>query len=210
MDIRRERPVDAVIFDFGGVLANEGFFDGLAEMAHRTGKDTEFVTETAVDIIRGDGYAVHRIDEAEFWRRFRDRTGISGADDALRDELLSRFVLREHMFRRVDKLREAGYKVAILSDQTNWLEELEHRHGFYGKFDVVHNSWLTGYTKKDTEAFTGMLSALGVEPSRTLFVDDHAGHIRRAQALGLRTIHYTDRESFERQFANHCPDLGDA
>ncbi|MFK4764509.1 HAD family hydrolase [Desulfobaculum sp. SPO524] len=204
----QQKAVDAVIFDFGGVLAEEGFFQGLAHIAEVAGKDREHVAETAVDIVRKDGYGEGRIDEAEFWRRFRERTGVSGSDADLREELLSRFVPRGFMFAAVDNLRKAGYKVAILSDQTNWLEELEERHSFCSRFDVVHNSWKTGVTKKDTAAFTGMLDALGVAPQRAAFIDDHGGHIRRARALGLHAIHYTDRESFERELANLCPEAG--
>lgn len=205
---KNNRAVDAVIFDFGGVLAEEGFFKGLTHVAEVQGIDRELLTETAVDIVRKDGYGTGAIDEAEFWRRLRDKTGVKGTNEELRNELLSRFIPRDFMFRYVDNLRRDGYKVAILSDQTNWLDELEARYDFFRKFEVVHNSWRTGKTKKETEAFTDLLSTLGVPAERALFVDDHGGHIRRAVKLGLKTIHYTDRESFETELANLCPGIG--
>lgn len=201
------RKVDAVIFDFGGVLAEEGFFNGFKAIAKRHGMDPGGVAETAVDVIRGEGYVEGRTSEAMFWDEFRQRTGIALSDEELRDEVLSGFVLRDWMFAAVDKLKKAGYKVAILSDQTNWLEELDAEHGIYGRFDLVLNSFRIGRTKKDPSLFDEVVLALGTEPGRTLFVDDFDGHIRRAEGRGLKAIHYTGRESFERQFSKYCPDV---
>lgn len=199
------RQVDAVIFDFGGVLAEEGFFDGFRVLAEAQGIDYALLSETAVDLCRKDGYCVACIDEDEFWRRLKARTGLAGDDVTLRGELLSRFVLRPWMFELVDKLRTAGYKVAILSDQTNWLEELDARHGIFRRFDLVWNSWRTGRTKKAPDLFDDFAAALGVEPGRTLFVDDHGGHVRRAREQGMKAIHYIGREDFARRINDICP-----
>lgn len=201
------RAVDAVIFDFGGVLAEEGFFNGFRAIAERHGMDPGGVAETAVDVIRRGGYVEGRTSEEDFWEEFKSRTGITLTVEDLREEILGGFTLRDFMFRYVDNLREAGYKVAILSDQTNWLEELDAEHGIYRRFDLVINSYRLGKTKKDSSIFDEIVKALGVEPGRALFVDDFDGHIRRADGRGLKTIHYTSRESFERQFRKICPGM---
>lgn len=201
------RTVDAVIFDFGGVLAEEGFFAGFRHIAELHGMDPGGLAETAVDVIRGGGFVEGRTSEEDFWEEFKARTGIVLSDAELRQEILSRFTLRPWMFDYVDKLRGAGYKVAVLSDQTNWLEELDAIHGIYGRFDLVLNSFRIGKTKKDPSLFDETVGALGFDPERVLFVDDFDGHIRRADSRGLKTIHYTGRESFERQFKKYCPDI---
>ncbi|WP_461210141.1 HAD family hydrolase [Desulfocurvus sp. DL9XJH121] len=199
------RRVDAVIFDFGGVLAEEGFVAGFEAIARDRGLDTEAVTEAAFAIIREDGYAEGRTDEAAFWAAMRSAAGITGTDAELRAELLDRFKPRPWMFDLVDKLSAAGYKVAILSDQTNWLEELDARFGVFARFDLVWNSWRTGRTKKDPAVFTDMARDLGLAPGRCLFVDDHAGHVRRALDRGMRAIHYVGREAFLGELNDYCP-----
>ncbi|BBD08279.1 HAD family hydrolase [Desulfovibrio ferrophilus] len=199
------RQVDAVIFDFGGVLAEEGFFDGFRALSEAQNIDFTLLSETAVDLAREGGYAEGRIDEQEFWVRLRTQTGLEGTDAELRHELLSRFILRPWMFEYVDKLRAAGYKVAVLSDQTNWLEELDAKHGMLQHFDLVWNSYRTGRTKKEPALFDDFTLALGVAPERALFVDDHGGHIRRAEARGMKAIHYVGREDFERRINEICP-----
>ncbi|MBU1001148.1 MAG: HAD family phosphatase [Proteobacteria bacterium] len=199
------RQVDAVIFDFGGVLAEEGFFDGFRVLAEAQGIDYTLLSETAVDLARAGGYAEGRISEQEFWTRLKAQTELTGSDAELRQELLSRFILRPWMFECVDKLKAAGYKVAILSDQTNWLEELDAEHGIFRRFDLVWNSHRTGRTKKEPALFDDFAAALGVSPERVLFVDDHGGHVRRAEAQGMKAIHYIDREDFTRRINDICP-----
>lgn len=199
------RPLDAVIFDFGGVLAEEGFFDGFKALAEAQDIDFTLLSESAVDLCRKDGYCWAAIDETEFWKRLRERTGVAGSDAELRRELLSRFVLRPWMMQTVDKLKAAGYKVAILSDQTNWLRELDAELGFMSRFDLVWNSYETGRTKKEPELLADFAAALGTTPERCLFVDDHGGHVRRADRLGMPAIHYIGREDFERRLNDICP-----
>ena len=48
----------AVLFDFGGVLATEGFREGLQETARRQGLDPREVHMTGMDAIYDSGYIV--------------------------------------------------------------------------------------------------------------------------------------------------------
>ncbi|HOP52409.1 MAG TPA: HAD-IA family hydrolase, partial [Synergistales bacterium] len=95
-----------------------------------------------------------------------------------------------------------GYIVAMLTDQAEWLKELDSTTPFLHLFDPVINSWDTGKTKKDPTAFTDLAAAAGVKPEEILFVDDNEGNIERAASMGLKTILYVDRESFEREMGS--------
>ncbi len=102
--------VDTVLFDFGGVLAEEGFANGLRAIAQRHGMNENEFFVLARELIYGTGYVTGRSDEAAYWQAIRDRTGITDSDDDLRNEILSRFVPRPFMFDIVRKLRGCGYK----------------------------------------------------------------------------------------------------
>ena len=52
-------------------------------------------------------------------------TGVRGEDAYLRDQVLSRFVLRPAMIELVRALRRKGVITTILSDQTDWLDKLD-------------------------------------------------------------------------------------
>ncbi len=196
--------VDTVLFDFGGVLAEEGFANGLRAIAQRYGVNENEFFVLARELIYGTGYVTGRSDEAAYWQAIRDRTGITDSDEELRNEILSRFVLRPFMLDIVRKLRGWGIKTAILSDQTNWLDELEARLDFFKFFDAVYNSYHLGKSKAEVSHFSEITSRMKDRPGRVLFVDDDEAHCQRARKTGLNAIRYAGRDHFLRDFAQYC------
>jgi putative hydrolase of the HAD superfamily len=188
--------IDVVLFDFGGVLAERGFEEGLRAIAIRNGLNEESFHALVLDLIHATGYLTGHSDERTFWQTIRDKTKIRDDDTTLRNEILSRFILRPWMFDIVKKLRESGINVVILSDQTNWLDELNERHDFFKLFDVVFNSYHLGKSKVDPAHFTDTISRLGSTPEKLLFIDDTGAHCETARKAGIHAIQFVDRESF--------------
>lgn len=188
--------IKGVLLDYGGVLAEEGFREGLKAIGRVNGLSPDEFFELGATLVYKTGYVVGASDEAAYWRLLRDTTGIKGTDEDLRREILDRFVLREWMVPIVRSLREQGLKLAILSDQTQWLDELDERDGFFKEFDAIFNSFHLGKGKKDPEVFLDVAARLGLQPSELVFVDDNPGNIERARSKGLHGILFTDRESF--------------
>jgi HAD superfamily hydrolase (TIGR01509 family) len=200
-----QNAVRAVLFDFGGVIAEEGFHEGILAIARRNGLEPERFFRAVDAIIYETGYLTGRADEATFWNEVRRKTGAAGTDRDLRDEVLKRFVLRPDMVRTADRLRSRGLIVAILSDQTNWLDEMDRRTALSAHFDRVFNSFDIHKSKRDASLFGEVCAALGVKREETLFVDDNEDHIRRAKAEGLRTIQFTTVEDFIGRLGRHVP-----
>lgn len=199
--------VEVIFFDFGGVLAEEGFSKGLISIAHLNGLDPELFVRTAFEVTFRDGFVIGKSDEKTFWQTLREHTDIKGSDKDLRNEVLSRFELRTWMLELIKKLKKASIRLAILSDQTNWLDELEAQYNFFKWFDRVFNSYYMGKCKKDPSIFDDILDEMGTTPERSLFVDDNRGNIERARQKGLHTIHYQNREAFEHELISFCPFL---
>ena len=196
--------IDAALFDFGGVLAEEGYANGLYAIALKHGMDKDGFLRLAREIIYGIGYVTGKTGEAHYWQAIRDRTGIKDTDENLRNEILSRFVPRPYMLDLVKRLRSQGVRVAILSDQTNWLDELDVRLDFFGSFDAVYNSYHLGKSKADVSHFADVVSRMKDTPGRILFVDDDEAHCQRARSAGLKAIRYAGRDAFEKEFALYC------
>jgi putative hydrolase of the HAD superfamily len=182
-------------------LAEEGFHDGLYAIARSQGLDPDEVHQAGMEAVYDTGYILGRGSEANFWREMRQRTGIVGDDTTLAREILDRFVLRPGMLAAVRALRQQGITVAILSDQTDWLERLDSRDGFLAAFDQVFNSYRLGKGKRDPSAFDDAVRSLGVAPHEALMVDDLPGNVARAAARGLRTILFRDEASFLAELA---------
>ncbi len=192
----RPESIRAVLLDFGGVIAEEGFRRGLEAIALRNDVDPAALYREAEDAIYDTGYIAGCGTEADFWERLRRRTGIEGADEALAGEILRRFALRPGMIAAVRALRRQGVVVAILSDQTDWLERLDVRDRFFVEFDRVFNSYRLGKGKRDATVFDDVVRALGVAPGETLFVDDNPGHVERARSRGLAAVLFRNEDAF--------------
>ena len=189
----------SILFDFGGVLAEEGFRKGLRAIAMKNHLNPDNFFTAATDLIYQTGYITGVTDEYNYWKTLREKTGIVGSDEELREEILSRFIIRPVMLEHVERLKFRGFTVAILSDQTNWLEEINAKNSFYHYFDYVFNSFRLRKSKRDPSVFSDVCSIMGRKTEEALFVDDTADNIKRASEEGLATIHFKDMSDFESQ-----------
>ncbi len=187
----------AVLFDFGGVLAEEGFREGLKAIARKKGLDPEDFYKISADLVYQTGYVTGRRDEHFYWNAVRKKTGLKGDDREFREEILKRFKLRRESIAVVKKIKSSGLIVAILSDQTNWLDELDQRSPFHHHFNYVFNSFHLRKTKRDPSIFRDVCALLGVRPQEVLFVDDNLENVKRAKSQGLRAIHFRGVHEFQ-------------
>jgi putative hydrolase of the HAD superfamily len=188
--------IQAVLFDFGGVLAEEGFSHVLESLAEQQGLQVQDMTAAGARAVYDSGFVLGRATESEFWSLLRQRTGLRGDDAALTAKILSGFTVRPWMRELVQRLGAQGYVTGILSDQTDWLDRLDSRQHFYRLFDRIYNSYYLGKGKRDPSLFSDVAADLGLPPASILFVDDSAGNVARAAAAGMQTIQYVDRETF--------------
>ena len=198
-------PVRAALFDFGGVIAEEGFRNGLIALAREQGLDAADMPHLGADAVYDSGFVVGRGSAADFWALLRRRTGLRGEDADLTRRILDGFVVRPWMMEHVGRLGHRGIITGILSDQTHWLDDLDRRDHFFGEFQRVYNSYHLGKGKRDASLFSDVAGDLRLPASAILFIDDDAGNIRRARDSGFLTIHYTDRQSFEEALSTLLP-----
>jgi putative hydrolase of the HAD superfamily len=94
-------------------------------------------------------------------------------------------------------LRERGLRTGLLSN-THWPRDLHERWlaaaGLLELLDVRLYTSDMGHMKPHPEAFRALLSAVGVEGDRAVFVGDRLrDDISGAQGVGMRTVHMTGR-----------------
>lgn len=196
--------IDTVLLDFGGVLADEGFRNGLAAIGRLSGADSDAVVRKGHELVVTTGYVTGRGTEEHWWEALRAETGIRGTAEALRGEILGRFTLRPRMLDMARQLRDRGITTGILSDQTNWLDELDRRHGLYGLFDFVFNSYHMGKSKHDPTHFDDVLKLLNRQGRQVLFIDDTASHIERARQRGWAATRFQNEEDVLRTLTALC------
>ena len=190
--------VKALVLDFGGVLADEGFREGLKAIARNNGLNPEEFFVVARNLIYDTGYVTGETDEHAYWEALRVKTKVRNGDNELRREILSRFVLRRPMLEEIRRVRAKGAIVALLTDQTNWLDEINQQEPFYQCFDHVFNSFSLKKSKRDATLFDDVAGQLGARPHEILFADDTPENLERAQARGWKTLRFTNVENFRK------------
>lgn len=195
MNLRNPKDIAAVLFDFGGVIADEGFADGLRAIAESQGLDGDQVLAAATDVVYDSGYVTGKGSERDFWRLMRERTGIHGDDEALRNEILPRFLVRPSMLELVEALHKRGLVVGLLSDQTDWLDKLDAEQHFKRAFDYVFNSHYLGKGKRDASLFADVAKRLGLRPEQIVFFDDNEGNVKRARSQGLQAFVFDNEQA---------------
>jgi len=188
--------IKALLLDYGGVIADEGFQNTLRALSREQGLDESATLQVAKHAVYDSGIILGWGTEAAFWQSMREGAGLRGSDAELTRRVLDGFVLRPWMIERVRQLREQGYRTVILSDQCHWLDWLDRRDDFFQYFDQVFNSYHMGKGKRDPGLFPEIADRLGLSPPEILFVDDMQSNVTRAQQAGWRTIRYQDREGF--------------
>ena len=186
-----------VLFDFGGVIAEEGFRKGLEAIAEENGLDAKQFVALANELMYGTGYVVGRVDEHAYWDAVRGRASVKGTDESLREQILGRFVLRQAVLDEVKRMRSRGFTVGLLSDQTDWLDEIDRRSPFKHLFDRVFNSFYVKRSKRDPGLFPQIAAEIAAAAAEILFVDDNEGNAARAASQGWNTIVFKDVAGFE-------------
>ena len=194
------KEIHAVYFDLGGVYYTEGFHGGLIAMADKHGLDPEDFYRTASDIVFESGYVRGEAPESLFWDLLARASGIDGNLLEERDTILSAFKPFPGMRDLAARIREQ-VPLGLLTDQCNWLYELDDRDGLLTDFDAVVNSYEEGYTKRDMEIFRIACQRFGLLPEEVIFFDDNPDNIDRASEFGMRAFVFEDAGKAERILA---------
>ncbi len=153
-----------------------------------------------------------QIDEAEFWLQAGAALGLSPEQArSLGQDLWSSWEVDPQVLALVERAR-ARYRVAMLSNATNVLEEyLRDRFDVADRFQPIINSARLGIAKPDRAIFEHALHLLQAQPEEVVFIDDRAENVTAAAALGMHVIWFVSPAELERQlavFLNHHAESG--
>ena len=192
--------IRAVYFDLGGVYYTEGFRDGLFAIAHKYGVEGEKFYEAATEVIFENGYVRGEAPEVQFWDQLAETVGLPPNLYPERETILSAFKPVKGMPELARRIREQ-LPVGLLTDQCNWLYELDERDGLLKAFDTVVSSYEEGYTKKDMEIFRIACQRFGLLQKEVVFFDDNPSNVERGNEFGIRSFLFEDPEKTERILA---------
>ncbi len=183
-----------LFLDFGGVIADEGYRDGLFLIAQRFNIDREIFFRKCADLIYDTGYITGDCSQKEYFGAIKAFFNIKIEDSEFEKLMLTSFRIRRKILECVETIRKKGIITAILSDQTDWLDKLNEREDFYRYFDFVFNSYHIKMGKRDVNTFGYVAEKVSLKPSEIIFIDDQRPNIERAIQSGMKGICLTEED----------------
>ncbi|NTJ09328.1 HAD family hydrolase [Rhizobium lusitanum] len=101
-------------------------------------------------------------------------------------------VLRPEARHAITRAKEAGLKLAILSNELDLFYGVEFRKRFplIDLFDVIVDATYTKILKPDPRAYEEVISRIGLPRQACVFVDDQLKNIEGAEVVGLPHVHF--------------------
>lgn len=186
----------AAVFDFGGVLVDwnprylyRKLFSGDEEavedfLATVCTMDWHFKHDAGRPMAEGvaELVALHP-DKADLIRAFESRWR-----EMFRGQI-------EGTVEILHTLKAAGVPLYGLTNYSSEkFDELHEYVDFLPLFDDILVSGKVGLIKPNPAIFQLMLSRFGLEPSSTVFIDDHPANIEAAAEMGIRAVHFRGPE----------------
>jgi putative hydrolase of the HAD superfamily len=184
-------PVEALLFDFGGVTTEIDFGRVVKRWSDYAGRDLAPLWRSYVP---GEIYFQHergQISDEAFFASLRKEFQVGLTDEQFLDGWNAIFV---GVYPEIEEqLRTAAARMPIYAfSNTNKAHEAYWSVAYAGMlkhFRHVFVSSTIGLRKPDAEAFAHVAREIGLPPARILFFDDSRANIEGAQACGFQTVH---------------------
>ena len=190
-----ESRLRAVFWDFGGVILTSPF-EAFRRYEAEHGLPADFIR--SVNVQNPDDNAWARIERQEltadeFDQAFADESEALGHRVPGRDILrLLSGELRPEMVAALDRVIEAGYLTACLTNNVAGPAARDDVAAVMARFDHVVESSVVGVRKPEPAFYTHACEIAGVEPGEVVFLDDLGINLKPAKAMGMTTIKVVD------------------
>lgn len=196
----------AVVFDFGGVVFRWQPLQLLQQVLPQHAGDAEAAQSLAERIFQGfrlgsDWAAFDRgtVGTDELVERIAARTGLA-ADEvrAVVEAVPPHLEVQTGTLALMRSLRDARHPLYYLSNMpAPYADYLERHHAFFTWFEAGLFSARVGLIKPEPAIFERAVSDFGIDPARSIFIDDHAGNVTAARAAGWQALHFTNPQDCE-------------
>lgn len=188
--VRRPR---FLYFDLGMVMVTFSLERMCRQMAAAAGVSPQAVRHVLLETPLQTAYETGRLSTREYYEEFCRLTHSQPDCDALVWAATDIFELNYPIVALASQLRQAGYRLGVLSNTC-----VSHWEHCYGRFRFLRDcfsvhalSFELHVMKPDAEIFLAAAKLAGVAPAEMFFVDDLAGHVVGARAVGVDAVQYT-------------------
>lgn len=188
------------LFDLGNVLlffSHEKMCRQMGALCGRTEKEIRqlvFVPKHHLRYERGEWT------EGEFHRWFEELVGCSISLEDLRIATADIFVPNESILPVLDRLKQSGYRLVLLSNTNEThIELIRARYDVLERFDELVLSYQVGAVKPEAKIFETALTKIGCAPKECFYTDDIMEYVEKGRSFGLQAEPFTTTERLVEQ-----------
>ncbi len=181
----------AFIFDFGGVLmqthdyAPRHAWDERLGLPHGSIEKAVHNTDSWVRAQKGE------MTPADYWADVASRLGISSDEVAqLAHDFYAGDALNTKLIALIQKLRDDGHIVGLLSNDSLELEQKLHHLDIYQLFNPLHISAKLGVMKPQPDVYARVRESLPYDAYPIVLIDDRIDNIHGAIKAGWVGVFY--------------------
>ena len=217
-------PVRGVLLDAGNTLVfpdpvriREVLAVHGTEVSEEVFREAEREARLALSLAMGRGVTGH---EDQFWRDYFTTifrgAGVPEAAVVTVGDALKALHATDHLWTHVDEgteealvaLREAGYRLGVVSNADGRVEALLDRRGLSALVEFVIDSQVVGVAKPDPRIFRMGVERLGLPAEEVLYVGDlYAIDVLGARAAGLRAVLLDPFDALDRWEVDRIPSV---
>ena len=185
--------IEAVIFDYGGVLAQTIDPEPRAAWERTLGLAPGALTTAVHDERLWVAAQNGSIQSDAHWRAVGQALGLSQPQlRGLRESFYGGDVLNQQLLARIDGLRQQSIALGLLSNFSTDLRSMLGVQDLLRRFDHIAISAEIGAMKPDAAAYEAILGMLALPAPACVFIDDLPENVDAARALGMHGIVFED------------------
>jgi glucose-1-phosphatase len=187
--------IEAVVFDFGNVIARFDNQIPLRHIAERTGRTIQHLEHALYhrsNIMRL--FETGATSSTDFYRRLSREAELPMPEADFRAIYTNKFFPIQTTIKLIARLKPR-YRLGLLSNTSPWdFEDVIRKTAVYPLFDAVTLSYEVGVMKPSPLIYQDMVMKLGVTPDACAYIDDIGEFSEGASLLGMKGIHYTSHD----------------
>lgn len=184
--------IKVIAFDYGGVIEGVPNPDFLLNISKIIGIDPKICKEVYLE----NNYLVHieGLSFEDLWHELLIKFNkIEKEEEIIKFLRIQRNKeINQDLINLIKTLREKGYKIGLLSNNSTKINEEIKENGLQKYFDEILISEDIGFKKPDPKAFNVLLKKFNIKPEELIFVDDSKSSLSSASIIGYNPILFID------------------
>lgn len=203
-----DESIEAIIFDFGGVLINIDYNRTIDAFKELGINDFDALYSQANQSKLFDRIEIGEISTQTFVRGLLDYLPAGTTSDQVLHAWNAMILDVPESIAPLLQSLKGKYKLFLLSN-TNAIHlpvalaqwKRVSSVDFHSCFDQVYLSYEMGVRKPNYEIFEHVCKEQALDPAKTMFIDDSIQHIEGASQIGLQTIHLSSSQTLSSIFS---------